>query len=571
MSTPSHSLNKGTSPPATVSKRLSGAAQLPLPSTLTGVAPSINANTSTNRHSNSFSTRPGSPRSPLAFHRPTLDSTPLTLMSPTHHPTHPVHTSSTHAGGVLPSASFFRPSRPDQQQRYSQPDSLYTASHEAHNITPEADVFPLGSLTKRHSTSSSDGAAASVTGGLEPPPDQNTAPGQFSSLKRMKQSREPLLPIGGRVSAFTPRKSTSEEPTGQAYVQNVLSRPSTTGNRVRNSLERVFSLRRGMSFESIRKSTSSRPAGSTLEGKLVDEEHGVFPSRHKQSSSPVHMSHSLHVSDTYPASSSPDPSFFPNHPKQNPPLADTPVADVSTGKVVRKFQRHPSRNRFFLGGRLLTGGDSPWAFVASFSVVLSISGVWLGTTCVYWWQHESPALAAVGLYVVLIIISTMLTSATTDPGILPRNLDPDPPYPATSPSDGGVRVPMPRDLKVRSDVVRVKYCVTCKTYRPPRSSHCKVCDNCIDNCDHHCQWINNCVGRRNYTTFFALLLTSTLALVLVIVTSALHIYWLTQREGLDFRHALTKGAGSAVAFCLSIVVIWPVGALLSYHLKVCIS
>lgn len=42
--------------------------------------------------------------------------------------------------------------------------------------------------------------------------------------------------------------------------------------------------------------------------------------------------------------------------------------------------------------------------------------------------------------------------AFTDPGILPRNLDPDPPYPSTSPSDGGVRAPMPRDLKVRADV-----------------------------------------------------------------------------------------------------------------------
>jgi palmitoyltransferase ZDHHC9/14/18 len=39
-----------------------------------------------------------------------------------------------------------------------------------------------------------------------------------------------------------------------------------------------------------------------------------------------------------------------------------------------------------------------------------------------------------------------------DPGILPRNLDPDPPYSSTSLSDGVVRGPMPRDLKVRSDV-----------------------------------------------------------------------------------------------------------------------
>lgn len=40
----------------------------------------------------------------------------------------------------------------------------------------------------------------------------------------------------------------------------------------------------------------------------------------------------------------------------------------------------------------------------------------------------------------------------TDPGILPRNLDLDPPYSATYPSESQERVPMPRDLKVRSDV-----------------------------------------------------------------------------------------------------------------------
>jgi palmitoyltransferase ZDHHC9/14/18 len=44
------------------------------------------------------------------------------------------------------------------------------------------------------------------------------------------------------------------------------------------------------------------------------------------------------------------------------------------------------------------------------------------------------------------------SQAMQDPGILPRGLDPDPPYPANSPSDGAVRAPMPRDLRVRSDV-----------------------------------------------------------------------------------------------------------------------
>lgn len=57
-------------------------------------------------------------------------------------------------------------------------------------------------------------------------------------------------------------------------------------------------------------------------------------------------------------------------------------------------------------------------------------------------------------------------------------------------------------------------------------------------------------------------------LILIIVTSALHLYLLTVKENMDFKHAINHGIGSAVAFCLSIVVVMPVTALLAYHLRV---
>ncbi|KAJ7709759.1 DHHC palmitoyltransferase-domain-containing protein [Mycena rosella] len=510
--------------------------QLPLPSTLTSVPPN-----SPPRHTRQGSTSTaGGPSSPSPMASPSKSPTMPSFASHYQH-------SSTHAGGIQPSASFFRPSRPNHQYR---PPSTESA------LPTDGDVYNLSSLTK-HISNDSDGPAGSVGGG--------TAEDEYTK-QHPKPSREPLLPLGVRPSLSRP--SLPRERSGSSSTGPLSPSRSATGRLVRNSLERVFSLRRGMSFESIRKS-----AGGAREGRMPfedrnDEEHGMFDipaSSHYNTSTAPGDFPSSDVNHT--PSASPEPSFAAPITNRDPPLSAMPVLDSVTHTPLRNHQLHPSRNRFFFNGRLLTGGDSPWAFVGSFTLLLTIAGVWFGTTCVWWWHNESPAVSIVGAYLALITLSSMLATATRDPGILPRNLDPDPPYPTTSPSDGGMRAPMPRDLKVRADVVRVKYCHTCKTYRPPRSSHCKLCDNCVDGCDHHCQWVNNCVGRRNYTTFFVLLFSATTTLILVICTSALHLFFLTRREGLDFKHALRRGAGSAVVFCLSIAVIWPVAALLAYHMR----
>lgn len=235
------------------------------------------------------------------------------------------------------------------------------------------------------------------------------------------------------------------------------------------------------------------------------------------------------------------------------------------GKPLKKYQLHPSRNIFFLGGHALSGGDSAWPFIASTILVFGVAGTWAGTTAVWWWHHESPAVAIIGGYLCLLTIANMIATAFSDPGILPRNLDPDPPYPTSTGSDDGTRVPLPRDLKVRSGVVRVKYCQTCRIYRPPRSSHCRMCDNCVDGCDHHCQWVNNCIGRRNYASFIIFLTCSTLSMCLIICTSALHLVLQARSENIGFEESLRRGAGSAVVFVISAIVVWPVAGLLGYH------
>ncbi|KAH0583580.1 hypothetical protein H2248_009203 [Termitomyces sp. 'cryptogamus'] len=484
--------------------------------------------------------------------------------------------SSTHAGGIQPSSLFFRPARPTQQQQYSPQPSLRIEEPDTEDNYPLA---PLHSSThvqeqsrrRSHEHTSFDDHDTKA----DTHDDPSSMQMQFSS-KRSKQSHEPLLPISG--SSHTRKPS--------VLSNNPASPKKSTAGRVRTSLDRVFGLSfsNRLSLDSIR-NRDNLPFDEEIVGTPTKSHHHhhdspvrFYSDRTLRAHSPAPSRSSL--ASVRPSTPTPPRSFIPTPPTPSPgsiyPLSHMPRLKPGSSKPIRNYTLHTSRNRFFLSGHLLTGGDTPFAFIICLSIAIGLAGLWFSTTCVFWWHQSggSKAVVIVGAYLAALVFSAMVSTATTDPGILPRGLDPDPPYPTTTPSDGDVRVPMPRDLRVREDVVRVKYCPTCKMYRPPRSSHCKMCDNCVDGCDHHCQWVNNCIGRRNYTTFFALLCAAVITLVLIIITSALHLWLLATLPNLSeqtpgFRHALgdRKGVGSAVAFCLSIIVILPVGALLTYHAR----
>ncbi|CCM00022.1 uncharacterized protein FIBRA_02048 [Fibroporia radiculosa] len=436
----------------------------------------------------------------------------------------------THATGVLPSASFFHPTRPSypppppslSHTRRSSVASIVTSD------APASDPLRLTTLSENHSHGSdgSDSFGNSTD-------DAKEEPSLDHSVKSptVKPSREPLLPIG-------PGSRQARRPS--VVIQTATPYGTHDGGvsptaRLRGSFEKLFkrspvatSPTRAISIKTQPHSSLGETAPRSLAGvPRMTFEMSEEPQR-KCSPSP-------HPS---PSSSTTSLTFIATPPPGNkPPRAFMPVVDARTGKPMHNWQLYPSRNRFFFGGRILIGGDEPWAFVASLVVVLGITGVWFGTTCVWWWKHESPVVAAVGAYMCLLTISSMFATAFRDPGILPKDLDRHPPR-----ESGGDQAPLPRDLRVRAGTVRTKFCATCRVYRPPRSSHCKMCDNCVD-----------------VTT-----------LILVICTSAIHLYLLTRPPfRLDFQHALqtSQGSGSAAAFVMSILVIWPVMALLLYHAR----
>ncbi|GAA6217107.1 palmitoyltransferase ZDHHC5-like, partial [Lates japonicus] len=205
-----------------------------------------------------------------------------------------------------------------------------------------------------------------------------------------------------------------------------------------------------------------------------------------------------------------------------------------------------------------SGADSlkPSAFIpvcTAACLLVGSTSLFFVFTCPWLAVTICPAVPPCCAILFLFVLANFTMATFMDAGVLPvANEDED--------KDDEFRAPLYKNVDVKGVQVRMKWCASCHFYRPPRCSHCSVCDHCVEDFDHHCPWVNNCIGRRNYRYFFLFLSSLTVHMICVFTFGL--IYVLHHMDELWKLHCTV----TLVVISISGLFLIPVLGLTGFHL-----
>lgn len=73
-------------------------------------------------------------------------------------------------------------------------------------------------------------------------------------------------------------------------------------------------------------------------------------------------------------------------------------------------------------------------------------------------------------------------------------------------------------LKIVPSFEPNQLCPECEIVKSKRGRHCNVCGKCVERFDHHCPWINNCIGEKNHSYFYAYIIVLQVYMSIVFMT-----------------------------------------------------
>lgn len=233
--------------------------------------------------------------------------------------------------------------------------------------------------------------------------------------------------------------------------------------------------------------------------------------------------------------------------------------DINDGKGYISLP-NVSNYIFFLGGRFRTvKGAKPLWLGVLFAIICPMVLFSIFEAHKLWHtQNGYKVLVIFFYYFWVITLASFIRTATGDPGVLPRNIH-------LSQLRNNYQIPqeyynlitLPTHSSISKDIT-IKYCPSCRIWRPPRSSHCSTCNVCVMVHDHHCIWVNNCIGKRNYRFFLIFLLGAILSSVILLTNCAIHI----ARESGGPRDCPV----AILLLCYAGLTLWYPAILFTYHI-----
>ncbi|XP_077447074.1 palmitoyltransferase ZDHHC18-B-like isoform X2 [Stigmatopora argus] len=211
----------------------------------------------------------------------------------------------------------------------------------------------------------------------------------------------------------------------------------------------------------------------------------------------------------------------------------------------KRWEIFPGKNRFFCDGRLMTAPQSGM-LPLTLGLILVTSGLFFIFDCPFLVENLTGCIPAIGAILLSFVVFTLFQTTFSDPGILPR-ATPDEAVDVEKQIDNASSAscrsaPRTKEVLINQQVVKLKYCFTCKMFRPPRTSHCALCDNCVERFDHHCPWVGNCVGKRNYRFFYAFITSLSFLTAFIFCSVATHLV-LRTGDGKSLLSAVQESPG----------------------------
>ncbi|XP_016427527.1 palmitoyltransferase ZDHHC18-like [Sinocyclocheilus rhinocerous] len=254
----------------------------------------------------------------------------------------------------------------------------------------------------------------------------------------------------------------------------------------------------------------------------------------------------------------------------DPRALRTSTTRTSTNKNVRvrrKWEVLPGKNRFYCDGRIMLARQCG-VLPLTIGLIFITSGLFFTFDCPFLVHHLTVFIPVIGGVLFVFVVITLFQTSFIDPGILPRALPDEAADIEKQIDNSGSSTyrppPRTKEILINDQVVKLKYCFTCKMFRPPRTSHCSLCDNCVDRFDHHCPWVGNCVGKRNYRFFYAFIVSLSFLTSFIFGCVITHLTLRSQSVN-GIIQAIKESPASVVELVICFFSIWSILGLSGFH------